>query len=77
MKLVNVPKAISFNNLVISSKPMIYAPFIDGKVTVVDGRAKKQKWHLGVKEIKPLTSNNGDQLIGAMIYTDKKAPTIR
>ena len=51
--------------------------FIDGKVTVVDGRAKKQKWHLGVKEIKPLTSNNGDQLIGAMIYTDKKAPTIR
>ncbi|BCD21899.1 hypothetical protein BC30090_0796 [Bacillus cereus] len=73
LKLVNVPKAISFNNLVISSKPMIYAPsFIDGKVTVVDGRAKKQKWHLGVKEIKPLTSNNGDQLIGAMIYTDKK-----
>ena len=26
LKLVNVPKAISFNNLVISSKPMIYAP---------------------------------------------------
>lgn len=73
LKLVDVPKVISFNNLVISSKPTIYNPsFIDGKVTVVDGRAKKQKWRLGVKEVKPLTSNNNDQLIGAMVYTDEK-----
>ncbi|HFJ9331201.1 TPA: WxL domain-containing protein [Bacillus paranthracis] len=73
LKLVDVPKTISFNNLVIPSKPTIYNPsFVDGKVAVVDGREKKQKWRLDVKEVKPLTSNNNDQLIGAMIYTDKK-----
>ncbi|CAM4095683.1 adhesive domain-containing protein [Bacillus mobilis] len=73
LKLVDVPKVISFHNLVMPSKPTIYAPsLIDGKVTVVDARAKKQKWRLGVKEIKPLTSSYGDQLIGAMVYTDKK-----
>ena len=77
LKLVDVPKTISFNNLVIPSKPTIYNPsFVDGKVAVVDGREKKQKWRLDVKEVKPLTSNNNDQLIGAMIYTDKKVSII-
>ncbi|EJR47061.1 adhesive domain-containing protein [Bacillus paranthracis] len=73
LKLTSVPKTVSFNNLVIQSKPTVYNPsFIDGKVTVLDGRAKKKKWRLDVKEVKPLTSNQNDQLIGAMIYTDRK-----
>ncbi|HEK9101704.1 cell surface protein [Bacillus pfraonensis] len=70
LKLVDVPRTISFKDLTIQSKLTTYNPTsVNGKVTVADGRANKQKWYVYVKETKPLTSKENDQLVGAMIYT--------
>ncbi|MRD37467.1 cell surface protein [Bacillus thuringiensis] len=72
LKLVNVPQTISFENLLIPSKPTIYNPTsMNGKLTVADERIKRQKWRVDVKETKPLTSRTNDKLEGAMIYTTK------
>ncbi len=72
LKLVNVPQTISFENLVIPSKPTIYNPTsMNGKLTVADERTKRQKWRVNVRETKPLMSHTNDKLEGAMIYTTK------
>lgn len=69
LKLVDVPKEITFGDLTISSKTTTYAPkTISNPLKVTDDRVKKQKWSVYVKEITPLTSAQNDTLTGALIY---------
>lgn len=69
LKLIDVPKEISFGDLTIPSKPTTYAPkSISNPLKVADERAQKQKWSVYVKEITPLTSEQNDKLNGALVY---------
>ncbi|ARV94817.1 WxL domain-containing protein [Bacillus cereus] len=69
LKLVDVPKEITFGDLTIPSKTTTYAPkAISNPLKVTDDRVKKQKWSVYVKEITPLTSAKNDTLTGALIY---------
>ncbi len=69
LKLVDVPKEITFGDLTIPSKTTTYAPkAISNPLKVTDDRVKKQKWSVYVKEITPLTSAQNDTLTGALIY---------
>lgn len=69
LKLVDVPKEITFGDLTIPSKTTTYAPkAISNSLKVTDDRVKKQKWSVYVKEIIPLTSAQNDTLTGALIY---------
>lgn len=69
LKLVDVPKEITFGDLTIPSKTTTYAPkAISNSLKVTDDRVKKQKWSVYVKEITPLTSAQNDTLTGALIY---------
>ncbi|WP_420915128.1 WxL domain-containing protein [Bacillus tropicus] len=69
LKLIDVPKEISFGDLTIPSKPTTYAPkSISNPLKVTDERAQKQKWSVYVKEITPLTSEQNDKLTGALVY---------
>ncbi|MGR4030950.1 WxL domain-containing protein, partial [Bacillus sp. ZZQ-131] len=69
LKLVDVPKEITFGDLTIPSKTTTYAPkTISNPLKVTDDRVKKQKWSVYVKEITPLTSAQNDTLTGALIY---------
>lgn len=77
LKLVDVPKEITFGDLTIPSKTTTYAPkAISNSLKVTDDRVKKQKWSVYVKEIIPLTSAQNDTLTGALIYkrNGKDAP---
>ncbi|MED3034929.1 cell surface protein [Bacillus thuringiensis] len=69
LKLIDVPKEISFGDLTIPSKPTTYAPkSISNPLKVTDERVQKQKWSVYVKEITPLTSEQNDKLTGALVY---------
>lgn len=69
LKLVDVPKEITFGDLTIPSKTTTYAPkAISNSLKITDDRVKKQKWSVYVKEITPLTSAQNDTLTGALIY---------
>ena len=69
LKLIDVPKEISFGDLTIPSKPTTYAPkSISNPLKVTDERVQKQRWSVYVKEITPLTSEQNDKLTGALVY---------